>query len=139
VIVLPALSVRHPYAWAIVRGFKPVENRDRATSFRGDFFIHAGKTEEKESVRDVLELISGLTGIDATTHAADYRNEAVRGAVVGKGKIADCVADHGSVWFSGTFGFIIENATPIAPVPCRGPFGFFRPPPLTSWQKYPDR
>jgi hypothetical protein len=39
-----ALSIRQPWAWLIVHGFKPVENRDWATDYRGPLAIHAGKT-----------------------------------------------------------------------------------------------
>jgi hypothetical protein len=38
------LSIRQPWAWLIVNGHKPVENRDWATSFRGPVLIHAGLT-----------------------------------------------------------------------------------------------
>ena len=39
---LPALSVRQPWAWLIVNGFKDVENRPRRTHYRGPSLIHAG-------------------------------------------------------------------------------------------------
>jgi len=35
------LSVRQPWAWAIARGRKPVENRDWAPSYRGQLAIYA--------------------------------------------------------------------------------------------------
>jgi hypothetical protein len=37
-----ALTVQNPYAWAIATGRKPVENRTRLVSYRGDIAIHAG-------------------------------------------------------------------------------------------------
>ncbi len=39
---MKALSVRQPFAWAIVHGGKDVENRSWATSYRGPVLIHAG-------------------------------------------------------------------------------------------------
>lgn len=36
-----ALSVRQPWAWAIARGHKPVENRSWTTAYRGPLLIHA--------------------------------------------------------------------------------------------------
>lgn len=39
---MKAITVRNPYAWAIAVGWKPVENRTRPTSYRGDVAIHAG-------------------------------------------------------------------------------------------------
>jgi hypothetical protein len=35
-----AISIRQPWAWLIVRGFKPLENRSRSTKLRGDFLDH---------------------------------------------------------------------------------------------------
>ena len=39
---MKTLTVRQPWAWAIAKGYKDVENRSRATSHRGPLAIHAG-------------------------------------------------------------------------------------------------
>lgn len=39
---MKALSVRQPYAWAIIHGGKNVENRQWRTPYRGPLLIHAG-------------------------------------------------------------------------------------------------
>jgi len=39
-----ALSIRHSWAWLIVNGYKPIDNRDWSTTYRGEFLIHASKT-----------------------------------------------------------------------------------------------
>ena len=39
---MKALTVRQPWAWAIVHAGKRIENRTRRTNFRGRFYIHAG-------------------------------------------------------------------------------------------------
>lgn len=39
-----ALTVKHPWAWAIINGGKDVENRSQRTNYRGRLYIHAGKT-----------------------------------------------------------------------------------------------
>lgn len=36
-----ALTVQQPWAWAIARGWKPVENRSWVTHYRGPLVIHA--------------------------------------------------------------------------------------------------
>ena len=36
------LSVRQPWAWLIVHGYKDIENRTWPTRHRGDTVIHAG-------------------------------------------------------------------------------------------------
>ncbi len=39
---MKALSVRQPWAWLIVNGYKDVENRDWNTKLRGQIWIHTG-------------------------------------------------------------------------------------------------
>jgi hypothetical protein len=39
--MFPALSLRQPWAWAVVHGGKDIENRVWSTKFRGEFLIHA--------------------------------------------------------------------------------------------------
>ena len=41
---MKAISIRQPWAWLIVHGYKDVENRTWATKYRGPILIHAGKT-----------------------------------------------------------------------------------------------
>jgi hypothetical protein len=41
---LPALTVRQPHTWAIAYACKDVENRGRATYYRGPLAVHAGLT-----------------------------------------------------------------------------------------------
>jgi hypothetical protein len=52
-----ALSIRQPWAWLIVNGFKDLENRSWSTAFRGPVWIHAGKawgrTEKGQKKRPV--------------------------------------------------------------------------------------
>ncbi|MGW2520545.1 hypothetical protein ACWC09_26720 [Streptomyces sp. NPDC001617] len=37
------LTIKQPWAFAIVEGFKTVENRSRRTNYRGTLLIHAGR------------------------------------------------------------------------------------------------
>lgn len=60
-----ALTVRNPWAWAIINAGKDVENRSWQTEYRGQVFIHAGLAEPTE--RDLTnQLIS-----EALANAAD--------------------------------------------------------------------
>ncbi len=47
--VMLAVSVRQPWAWAIARGHKAVENRDGDTRFRGALAIHASLRVDLDS------------------------------------------------------------------------------------------
>ncbi|ASN20682.1 ASCH domain-containing protein [Arthrobacter sp. YN] len=46
---MKALTVKQPWADAIIRFGKDVENRSRPTNYRGPLFIHAGVAESKEA------------------------------------------------------------------------------------------
>lgn len=116
---MKALSIRQPYAWLIVNGFKDVENRDWPTKFRGRVLIHAGVTYPK---RDYLE--------DAEDYAAAYgikypAREEMTGGIVGVATIIDCVTASNSKWFMGKYGFVLTDAKPLPFVPCKGQLNFF--------------
>lgn len=44
----------------------------------------------------------------------------------GEAELVDCVTHHGSEWFTGPYGFVLDNAKPLPFTPCRGALGFFR-------------
>ncbi|MFC3228808.1 ASCH domain-containing protein [Marinibaculum pumilum] len=135
------LSIRQPYAFAIVNGWKPVENRSWWTPFRGPVWIHAGKREERDDVLGVLSDILHQGG-DNRPGAGDpllarYQSEKALGCIVGRAVITDCVQGHPSPWFYGPYGFVLTNARPCRPVPCRGALGFFSVPPEVMAQLPP--
>jgi hypothetical protein len=45
------ISIRQPFASAIVEGHKDIENRSRPTHFRGRVYIHAGQSKAHLSER----------------------------------------------------------------------------------------
>ena len=97
------LSVRQPYAWAIVSGIKDVENRSWSTKIRGRIFIHAGKN--KDGVDDGMDDLRGK-GVRKLPKEQDL----VFGAIIGSVEILDCVDKHGSKWIAkGKIGFLLEK------------------------------
>ncbi|MDP3625045.1 MAG: ASCH domain-containing protein [Hydrogenophaga sp.] len=115
------LSVRQPWAWCIVNGHKPVENRDWPTQFRGPIQIHAGKTMSRRYYEEVGEDLVAR-GLVASLPAFE---DLPRGGVVGITKIVDCVQDHPSGWFTGPFGFVLQDSRPLPFHPCNGALKFF--------------
>lgn len=76
------LTVRQPWAWAIVHGGKDVENRVRniAGDYRGPVAIHAGlSTGSWNESETALQLVHLRTGEDARRHVL----LGVRGAIIG--------------------------------------------------------
>lgn len=124
ILKLPALSILQPWAWLIVRGFKDIENRtwkdwNPGLKFRGEFLIHAGKGFDKDFDWMMADdLIGGKM-----PPISFFDN--LRGGIVGKAEIVDCVTQHDSPWFFGHYGFVICNAQPLPFMPCKGQLGFF--------------
>lgn len=114
-----ALSIRQPFAWAIVHCGKDVENRTWETLFRGPVLIHAGKTWHSFRPSDLeAEMRSG--GMNLTVP-----RELPRGGIIGMAEIVGCVRRSESPWFSGPFGFVLANPRPLPFLPCVGRLGFF--------------
>jgi hypothetical protein len=127
-ITLPALSIRQPWAWAIVHAGKDIENRDWSTRFRGRFLIHAGLyVPDEYDAEDLLDA-SGLGPSERAELAiAAFQSSLMRdrGGIVGVAEIVDCVTASTSPWFAGRFGFVLRNARPLPFYPCKGRLGFF--------------
>lgn len=113
------LSVQQPWAWLIVEGYKPVENRTWVTHLRGWIGIHAAKTFDHEGYLWVKKAFPEIS-------LPDYARFD-RGGIVGRARLVDCVRSHGSRWFFGPYGFVFEDPEPMPLIPCRGLQGFFKP------------
>lgn len=111
------LSIRQPWAWLVVNGHKPVENRDWSTDFRGQVLVHAGKTFEAEAIDGILDWFPRL----ATVLPQQYE----LGGIVGVATITGCVRELDTPWFTGPYGFTLADARPLPFRPWRGQLGFF--------------
>jgi hypothetical protein len=123
--LLPALSVRQPFAWMIVHGFKDVENRSRRINYRGPLLIHASLKLDTLYDEDVA-IIERQNGAkmpeDLTT------DDAPVGGIVGLVDVVDCVRDSSSPWKNPeSWGWVLANARPLAFRECKGAVGFFYP------------
>mgnify|MGYP003575147287 CR=1 FL=1 len=122
---MKALTVKQPWAWAIIHGGKDVENRSRPTKFRGQLYIHAGKGWADE-------------GIDAIGISAlpDSYDEFLAGMVIGTVDLIGChPADEcGSMnfrrcssWAMGGdfFHWKLANPQSVEPFPAKGKLGIW--------------
>ena len=119
-ITLPALSIRQPWAYLIAMGYKDIENRSWKTERRGAFLIHAAQKFDDEGYEWVYDNLLKL-GLSFLPQPQDF----YRGGITGRAEITDCVQKHSSPWFFGEHGFVINNAEPLAFMPCKGRLGFF--------------
>jgi len=121
---IQALSVRQPWAYAILHGGKTIENRSWPTQLRGTIALHAGRSMEPDDVAAFFRFIEerGLSGSWLQRNAVD---NLPRGAVVGLVDLVDCVKTSTSPWFEGPYAFVLENPREINPIYCRGAQKFF--------------
>jgi hypothetical protein len=99
-----ALSVRQPWAWAIIAGHKKFENRKWQTPYRGSLFIHAGKEMRQSEFEDVLRY-AGEDGFTPPEIA-----QLNRGGIIGRVDLVEIVADgDGDPWFSGPYGWRLKK------------------------------
>ena len=125
---MQALTVRSPWAWAIARGWKPVENRGREFPRRlvgVPIALHAGLGEDEAA------LPAGAA--QALAAALDNGDPmCARGAVIAVVRFGPSHpyqdGHNCSPWAMGSgWHWPIESVTPLAlPVPCKGALGFWR-------------
>lgn len=130
-----ALSIRQPWAWAILHAGKDIENRNWETLRRGPICIHAAKgmtASEYASANRAIQRAVGRVdqawldrwlGVTAAPARLD------RGGIIGTAEIVDCVMHSDSPWFQGRFGFVLANVQPVDFIPVKGALGFF------DWRK----
>ncbi|NJN54505.1 MAG: hypothetical protein HC804_06980 [Anaerolineae bacterium] len=152
---MKALTVRQPWAWAIINAGKDNENRNWHTNFRGRVFIHAaiGMTHDEyewavEEIRDKTRVIKvphtpiKLPVLIArwglfSSHDVEIPtyNQLIRGAIIGAVEIINCVQESDSPWFEGKYGFVLARPEPLLePLPCKGALGFWNIPENVEFQ-----
>jgi hypothetical protein len=83
------LTIRQPWAWAIIHGGKDVENRSWSTKHRRPLLIHAGSAFEPRGYETVQQL---------ATQQPPPPSELIHGAIIGVVGLVDCVRDSHSKW-----------------------------------------
>lgn len=149
---MKALSIRQPWAWAILNVGKDVENREwkdnganmaqARTLQNSDILIHTGQTMARRDYLDFMETAKAIL------HPRDLartpnRGEFQLGGIVGIARFAGIVHDRmqpeeysridlrqarASHWFFGPYGFLLKNARATGFVRCSGALGFFNVP-----------
>lgn len=134
---MKALTICQPFAELIIRGLKPVENRQWRTDYRGPLLIHAGKSREWLS----RSLVANQLAYGIPEDELDF------GGIIGVVEVAYCHpisylrSDHCDNALRhlayhehthGPFCFILKNQRRFSsPIPCRGMMGLFDVPELT--------
>jgi hypothetical protein len=121
-----ALSVRQPWAWAIISGYKDIENRSKGfgkviapRALGKTIFIHASKYFARANYDEAVKEIRRL-GIECPPH-----HNLQFGGIIGTVMIADIVWRSPSRWFHGPCGLVVKNPLPCRFVPAKGQVGLF--------------
>ena len=119
--IMKALSIRQPWAWLIVNGYKDVENRSWWTSYRGEFLVHASQCMTRDEYGDAFDTAMSIN----ESIPFPRREELARGGIVGAATLSGVVTRSDSPWFMGDKGFMLRDQRPTPFVPFKGQLGFF--------------
>ncbi len=124
---MKALSIRQPWAWAIVHAGKDIENRSWPTRLRGQFLVHAAKGVTRDEYDEAADFIHGVLnpGPGAFSLSVPHFGELKRGGIIGSVELVHCVSSHWSPWFCGPHGFVLANPEPLPFRRMQGKLGFF--------------
>lgn len=111
---MKALSIKQPWAAAIIYGGKDIENRSWKTKFRGRVYIHASLQVDKNAPKYVWDVFE-----------KHFDDKMAFGGIIGSVEITDFVESSDSKWFQGPFGFVLKNPKPIEFIRYKGQLGFF--------------
>jgi hypothetical protein len=127
-----ALSVRQPWAWAIIHATPPKDIENRG------LFAKKWLSYLKGLQRVCIHAATGMTREEYEI-AADYMArigvscpppaDLVRGAIIGTVQISTIVTTSESRWFSGPCGLVLRAPAPCEPEPAIGALGLF------DWRK----
>lgn len=127
---MKALSIRQPWAWLILQGFKPVENRTWETLYRGPLIIHASQGMTRAEYEECSEFLWTRPALRHICHALPAPDEFHRGGIVGRADLVACTRAHESPFFTGPFGWVLQGACATEFQPCKGALGLFNAPGL---------
>ena len=122
---LKALSVRQPWAWAIIHAGKDVENRSAAAVRfiaplpEQRIAIHAAKGMTRQEYAEAADFMAGI-GVECPRPA-----DLIRGAIIGSVTIDGIVSRDYSRWFFGPRALVITAPRPCEPIPAVGALGLF--------------
>jgi hypothetical protein len=133
-----ALSIRQPWAWAIVCGGKTVENRDwDGCAYRGPILIHASKGGTKRDFAAAVQSIAAMRAeLGLPPLRVPERHELPHGCLVGAARIVGAERHPANFdgrpskgfAIAGALGLQLADIEELDPLPCKGALGLFEVP-----------
>ena len=120
-----ALSVRQPWAWAIIHAGKDIENRtwqavNHGLKRRGRIAIHASQGMSRSEFNNAKYYMSQF-GVDCPEPI-----KLIRGGIIGSVEVIDVVKESESPWFMGPRGLVLRDPEACDFIPAKGALGYFR-------------
>lgn len=129
---MKAISIRQPWASSIILVGKDVENRSWPTKYRGPILIAASKGMTVGEVYEWQSFVNQRIPVaqlsPMTRPGTVNLRDLPRGGIIGQAWLVDCVTHSKSQWFTGPYGFVLEDVEPLPFRPCRGMLGLFEVP-----------
>ena len=119
-----AISIKQPWAWAIIHADKDVENRKRPSRFQAAvgrrIYVHASKGMTRAEYADAAEFMASI-GVRCPAPA-----NLEFGGIIGSVLVTSIVTQHRSKWFGGPAALALADPRPEPFVPMRGRLGLWR-------------
>lgn len=121
-----ALSIRQPWAWAIIHAGKDIENRswqaiNHGLRQRGRIAVHAAKGMTRDEYDDASGFMQQVMAIECPP-----ARDLLRGGIIGSVEVVDVVTDSDSPWFFGPRGLVLHSPRPCEFIPAAGALGYFK-------------
>jgi ASCH domain len=113
---IKTITIKQPYASAIILGLKDVENRTWTTTHRGTIAIHSARSINTDG-HSKIQRISGI----------DLPDNLPLGQILGYIDILDITTDSDSPYaIHGNYHWILGNPRPLRhPIPMAGKLGLY--------------
>lgn len=120
-----AISIRQPWAWAVIHAGKDVENRSEAAvrvmakAVGQRIFIHASLSNDRTQFEQSLDFLDDIGVARPAPGALE------RGGIIGSAKIECLVTRSDSPWFFGPCALRLVDPRPLPFFAVRGQLNLF--------------
>ena len=127
---MKALTLKHPWPWAICCMGKRIENRTWSPSLRiGErFAIHGGKFPKGYDLLDVADIATQLLGIHGIPKGVKdvVLADVIMAGIVATAVFGGILYHSDDPWFEGPKGWVLRDVIVLPePIPCRGAQGLW--------------
>jgi len=123
---MKCITIRNPWAWAIIFAGKDVENRSWPTRVRGRVAVHVSASMTRDDYRFAVEFIAGIAPQLQVPGFADM--QPLLGHIIGTVEVVDSVRTSTSPWYMGDHAHVLARPVPCTPIPYKGRLGYFEIP-----------